>query len=230
MTTSGATLQVEPVRAPEQFAQHHPSLGTVLRRLAVSLAVACVVPAALFYVALVSFDVTAAVIAALTWSYSAILWRWATKRRTSGLLMLTVAILTIRTAITLSTGDTFIYFLQPVVSDGLVALVFFGSLATTTPVVARLAADFYPMDLEMAARPRIRRLLWHLTLLWGGVGLVKGGVGYWLLQSQSLVDFVLIKNLVVVSLTVCAVAVTVHASTCVARREGLMDTPARRGS
>ncbi len=195
-----------------------------------SLGVACVVPGVLFYIALVSFDVTAAVITALTWSYGAILWRWATKRRMSGLLMLTVAILTIRTAITLSTGDTFIYFLQPVVSDGVVALIFLASLATTTPVVARLAADFYPMDLDVAARPRIRRLFWHLTLLWGGVGLVKGGVGYWLLQSQSLVDFVLIKNIVVISLTVCAVGVTVRASTYVARREGLMGPAARGGS
>ncbi len=195
-----------------------------------SLGVACVVPGVLFYIALVTFDVTAAVIAALTWSYGAILWRWATKRRMSGLLMLTVAILTIRTAITLSTGDTFIYFLQPVVSDGVVALIFLASLATTTPVVARLAADFYPMDLDVATRPRIRRLFWHLTLLWGGVGLVKGGVGYWLLQSQSLVDFVLIKNIVVISLTVCAVGVTVRASMYVARREGLMGTAARGGS
>ena len=195
-----------------------------------SLGVACVVPGVLFYIALVTFDVTAAVITALTWSYGAILWRWATKRRTSGLLMLTVAILTIRTAITLSTGDTFIYFLQPVVSDGVVALIFLASLATTTPVVARLAADFYPMDLDVAARPRIRRLFWHLTLLWGGVGLVKGGVGYWLLQSQSLVDFVLIKNIVVVSLTVCAVGVTIRASTYVARREGLMAPAAPGGS
>jgi acyl-[acyl-carrier-protein]-phospholipid O-acyltransferase/long-chain-fatty-acid--[acyl-carrier-protein] ligase len=60
--------------------------------------------------------------------------------------------------------------------------------------------------------------------------LVKGGVGYWLLQSQSLVDFVLIKNIVVISLTVCAVAVTVRASTYVGRREGLMGTAARGGS
>ena len=195
-----------------------------------SLGVACVVPGVLFYLALVTYDVTAAVIAALSWSYSAILWRWATRRRMSGLLMLTVAILTIRTAITLSTGDTFIYFLQPVVSDGVVALIFLASLATATPVVARLAADFYPMDLDMAGRPGLRRLFWHLTLLWGGVGLVKGGVGYWLLQSQSLVDFVLIKNIVVISLTVCAVGVTVRASTYVARREGLMGPATPGGS
>ena len=219
MTTS---LLDVPLQTPATSVPYRPALGAILRRLAVSLGVACVVPGVLFYTALVTYDVTAAVITALTWSYGAILWRWATKRRMSGLLMLTVAILTIRTAITLSTGDTFIYFLQPVVSDGVVALIFLASLATTTPVVARLAADFYPMNQDVATRPRIRRLFWHLTLLWGGVGLVKGGVGYWLLQSQSLVDFVLIKNIVVISLTVCAVGVTVRASTYVARREGLI--------
>ncbi len=39
-----------------------------MRRLAVSLSVACVVPAVLFYVSLVTVNVSAAVIAALTWS------------------------------------------------------------------------------------------------------------------------------------------------------------------
>jgi Ni,Fe-hydrogenase III small subunit len=77
------------------------------------------------------------------------------------------------------------------------------------------------MDLDVAARPRIRRLFWHLTLLWGAVGLVKGGVGTGCSVPVA-VDFVLTKNIVVISLTVCAVGVTVRASTYVARREGLM--------
>ncbi len=149
-------------------------------------------------------------------------WRWATKRPLSGLLVLTVGVLTIRSAITLSTGDTFLYFLQPVVSDGLVAAIFLVSLATARPVVARLAADFYPMDRDVAARPRIRRLFWHLTLLWALVSLVKGGAGFWLLRSQSLVDFVLIKSILVISLTVLAVGVTIWSSTYVARKEGLI--------
>ena len=211
------TLTAQPVHAP-----YRPSLGIVLRRLAVSLSVACIVPAVLFYLALVLSGVTAAVITALTWSYGAVVWRWATKRRTSGLLVLTVTVLTIRTAITLSTGNTFIYFFQPVVSDGLVALIFLASLATATPVVARLAADFYPMDHDVATRHAIRRLFWRLTLLWGCVGLAKGGLGFWLLESQSLLSFVVLKNVMVVSLTVAAVSVTVIAATRVLRSEGLL--------
>jgi intracellular septation protein A len=203
-------------------APYRPSLRTVLQRLAVSLSVACVVPAVLFYLALVLSGVTAAVITALTWSYAAVVWRWATKRRASGLLVLTVAILTVRTGITLSTGNTFIYFFQPVVSDGLVAMVFLASLATATPVVARLAADFYPLDHHVAASHPVRRLFWRLTLLWGCVGLAKGGIGFWLLESQSLISFVVLKNLMVISLTVLAVTVTVVASMRVLRREGLL--------
>jgi intracellular septation protein A len=223
MTTSGLTTLVrDPLDLPSTDGPRPPSLREILRRLSVNLSVACFIPAVLFYVSLVTVNISAAVIAALTWSYGAIAWRWATKRRMSGLLILTVAILTVRTAITLSTGDTFVYFLQPVVSDGIVAAIFLVSLATARPVVSRLAADFYPMDHDVAGRPRIRRLFWHLTLLWALVSLVKGGVGFWLLESQSLIDFVLIKNLLVITLTVLAVTVTVWASTHVARKEGLM--------
>jgi intracellular septation protein A len=190
--------------------------------MAVNISVACIVPAVLFYVALVTIGITAAVVVALMWTYGAIAWRWATKRPMSGLLILTVSVMTIRTAFTLATGDTFVYFLQPIVSDGLVAAIFLVSLATARPVVARLAADFYPIDVDVARRPRIRRLFWHLTLMWAVVGLAKGGVGLWLLQSQSLVDFVLIKNIAVISLTGAAVVVTVWASLTVARKEGLL--------
>jgi intracellular septation protein A len=216
-TGPSLTAAVVTVHAP-----YRPELPAVLKRLAISVSVACVVPGVLFYLALALSGVPAAVCTALTWSYGALVWRWATKRRTSGLLLLTVAILTVRTAITLSTGNTFLYFFQPVVSDGLVALVFLASLATATPVVARLASDFYPMDHDVAARHEIRRLFWRLTLLWGCVGLAKGGIGFWLLESQSLMSFVVLKNLAVISLTVVAVAVTVVASTRVMRREGLM--------
>ena len=102
--------------------------------------------------------------------------------------------MTARTAIAFGSGDTFIYFLQPVVTDALVAGVFLVSLATARPVVARLAADFYPMTHDLATRPRMRRLFWHLTLLWGLVCLAKGGATLWLLTSQSLVTFVVVKE------------------------------------
>jgi intracellular septation protein A len=199
-----------------------PSLGTILRRLAVSLSVACVAPAVLFYLTLIAFDVSVAVVVALAWSYAAIGWRWATKRAPSGLLALLVSVMTIRSVVTLMSGNTFIYFFQPIVSDVLIAAVFLVSLATARPVVARLAGDFYPMTKALAARPRIRRLFWGLTLMWGLMVLAKGAVSLYLLQSQSLVTFVLVKNISMISMTLLSVAVTVSAAVLVARKEGLL--------
>ena len=71
-------------------------------------------------------------------------------------------------------------------NNGVIALVSLLSLATARPVVARLAADFYPMDEDIAKRPRVQRLFWRLTLLWAVVCLVKALATIWLLQSQTL--------------------------------------------
>ena len=222
MTTSSTIERPLAPSAPSETSAHRPCLRAIIRRLGVNLWVACVVPALLFYVVLVTVNVSAAVLVALAWTYLAMVWRWATGRRMSGLLLFTVAVMTVRTVFTLATGNTFIYFFQPVVSDGVVATLFLISLVSARPVVARLAADFYPMDREVAERPRIRRLFWHLTLMWALFSLVNGGVSLWLLESQSLVDFVLIKNISIISMTGLVVAVTVCASVLVARKEGLL--------
>lgn len=202
----------------------HPRLAAIVGHLTVSLLVANVIPAALFYVCLVTIGTWAALVAALAWCYGAMTWRVCTRRRMSGLLALTVLILTVRTAFALASGDTFIYFLQPVVSDAVIAMVFLISLASARPVVARLAADFYPMSRDLAERPRVQRLFWRLTLLWAGVCLGKAVIAFWLLQSQSVAAFVLTKNLALLVLTALAVVATVLASSAVARQEGLLGT------
>lgn len=207
---------------PRPTAAHPPCLKAIMTRLAASLWIACIVPALLFSLTLLAFNITAAVVVALAWSYAAIAWRRLTRRPVSGLLCITVTVLTIRSIFALATGDSFIYFFQPIVSDGVLASLFLLSLATARPVVARLAADFYPMDVDIAARPRIQRLFWRLTLMWAFVCLLRGAIGFWLLQSQSLVDFVMIKNVCVVSMTLLAVVATVWASVQVARKEGLL--------
>jgi hypothetical protein len=146
----------------------------------------------------------------------------ATKRQRSGLLMLTVAVLTARTAFVLVSGDTFFYFLQPAITDVLVAAAFFASLVTARPVVARLASDFFPMSAEVAKRPRIRRLFWRLTFLWALVCLGKASVTVSLLVSQSTMTFVVVKSICLLSITTLAVTATVLAAVWVARKEGLL--------
>jgi hypothetical protein len=201
---------------------HRPSLLMVIRRVSLSLLIACAVPAALFYACLQAAGVWTAIIAALVWSYGAIGWRKLTGRRTSGLLILTAGLLTGRTLISLVADSTFLYFLQPIITDGVVATAFLLSLATARPVVARLAGDFYPMDHELHLRPRIQRLFWWLTLMWATLCVGRALMSLWLLLSQSLETFVLVKSIAMLALNVVAVAATIAASVWVGRKEGLM--------
>ena len=191
-----------------------------------SLLIAVVVPAVVFYAVFVLAGVWTAIVAALAWSYGAIAWRALTRRRTSGLLILTAILLTGRTLLSVVAGSTWLYFLQPVISDGVVALLFLLSLASARPMVARLAGDFYPMDHELAMRPRIRRLFRHLTALWAVLGLAKAGMTLWLLQSQTLETFVLVKSVSMLAINVLAAFATIGMAALVARKEGLMG-PAR---
>ena len=149
-------------------------------------------------------------------------WRCASKRPVSGLLLLTLGIMTVRTAFTLVTGNTFIYFLQPVFADFAVAAIVLGSLWPARPVIARLAPDFYPISKAVAARPEMRALFRRLTLMWGLVILVKGSITLWLLETLSAVNFVLIKGGAIITLTLTAAVVTVVWSVIVGRQEGLL--------
>jgi hypothetical protein len=206
-----------------------PHLSTIVRRVAVSLATAVIAPAALFAMLVVLANVAMAMIAALAWVVGAISWRWATGRTVSGLLVLTLAIMAVKTTLAFATGSTFIYFVQPVLVDAVVAAVFLSSWRSARPFVARLAPDFCPMDAALAGRPRICRLFRGLTLMWGLVILVKGCVTLWLLLSLSTVDFVVIKSGTILSLTLTATAATVVWSVMVCRQEGLLG-PVRRST
>lgn len=199
-----------------------PHLGAVLRHVGVSLLTATVVPGVLFYVCLVSAGLWAALAAALLWCYGAIGWRLVTGRRVSGLLVLTVVGLTARTAFTLATGDPTLYLLQPALTSAMVGAGFLVSMTTTSPAVARLAADFYPMTTDLSDRPPMGRLFQRLTLLWGLVCLVKGAATTWLVLTLSVPDVVLAKTLAFPAVTACAVGVTVVAAVKVMRAEGLV--------
>lgn len=204
---------------------HRPSLVAVIHRVSVSLLIAVVIPAVVFYSFFVLAGVWTAIAAALVWSYGAIAWRAATRRRVSGLLVLAAVLLTGRTALSVVADSTWLYFLQPIISDGVVAALFLLSLASTRPMVARLAGDFYPMDHELASRPRVRRLFWHLTVLWAVLGLTKATMTLWLLQSQSLDTFVLVKSVATLSINVLAAFATIGLAAMVARKEGLLGAP-----
>lgn len=210
-----------------------PGVPAILRRIALSLLVATVIPSTLFYVCMNVVNVWVALVAALAWCYGALVWRLCTHRQTSALLWLVAAGLTAKTAIAFATGSTFIYFVQPAFSDATVGAVFLLSLATATPVVARLAADFYPMTSDLAARPRVKKLFWRLTLLWSCICSAKAAATLWMLHSLSLSTFVEAKTVLTPTVATLGAALTVVLAVRVARHEALLPggrrTPALAG-
>jgi hypothetical protein len=167
-----------------------------------------------------------ALVAALLWCYGAMAWRLTTKRRASGLLIITMVGLTAKTAMAFASGSTFLYFLQPAITDGIIAALFLSSLTTARPVVARLAGDFYPMNADIAERPRIQKLFWNLTLFWAGIAFTKAVVTLYLLEQFSTASFVAIKGLFIMAMVISGTAVTLFTAFRVAKSEGLLHRPA----
>lgn len=213
---------IDAVVLAEVEMPHRPTVPQVIGRVSLSLLIACAIPAAIIALVTTYVGVWWAIGAALGWAYAAIGFRHLTGRRPSGLLILTASVLTGRTIISFAADSTFFYFLQPIIADSVMAGVFLLSLLSVRPLVARLAGDFYPMDDEIAERPRIRSLFFWLTFVWGLLCLVRAGATLWLLTSQSLETFVLINGVSMLSINVLAAGLTIAAAVVVGRKEGLV--------
>jgi len=209
-----------PLAAP--LHRPHLCLGAVARRAVVNLSIGCLVPAAVFYTLFAVAGVWFAILATLAWSYGTLAWRALTGRRTSALLVLTTAVLTGRTVVALATASPFVYFLQPIVSDGLLASVFLVSLVAGRPLAGRIAGDFYPVDEELAARSRIARLFRGLTMLWAVLWLAKSTIGLWLLLTVPLETYVPLKAGIALGINITSGVITLAAVAHVARRERLL--------
>jgi uncharacterized membrane protein len=199
-----------------------PTLRNVVRHIAITVATVSLIPSVLFYVSLQAWNVWAALISALLWCYGLVGWRVVTGRRTSALLWLAALGLTAKTVFAFASGSTLLYVLQPVLSDLLMAVVFAASLWGARPVVSRLAGDFYPMDDDLHARPRIRTLFRRLTMMWAAIWGCKAGLALWWMDAISVNSYLGVKNLVVPVAAISGATISVLLSARVARHEGLL--------
>ena len=198
------------------------TLIAVARHSLPSIIEATLIPTALFYAAWMTLGHWPAYAAALGWGFAVLARRLHRKDRIPGILVIALIGLTLRTALALATGSAFLYFAQPILSTGMFAAIFLGSCAIRRPFVARIAGDFYPMTAEVAASTRVRRLFYHLTLLWAGIQLLNAGAAASLLFTMPTAAFVPTKTAAVLAITACGVFLTVIWSLRVARREGLV--------
>jgi len=202
----------------------------VTKRLVPYLIEATLIPTVLFYVFLITLDLMWAFVAALGWSYIAVARRIVTRRSVPALLLFACFGITLRTSIYLCSGNTFVYFVQPILRTLATAAMFAVSVLIGRPLIARFAADFCPLSPEVQARPAVVRLFRRLTYLWAGINLTAALVSLTLLLTVPTAVFVGTATIAAWLITSTGVVLTVSDSVRTARGEGLATAVARDGS
>src|SRR5437763_2511540 len=134
-----------------------PRLREMARHALPHLIEATFIPLVLFYAFLWTAGVWGALVAALVWSYAALIRRAVTGKRIPGILVLGTIGITARTIAAFASGSTFIYFLQPSLTTVGIAGAFLLSVPAGRPLAERLAHDFVPLDPEVMHLPAVKK-------------------------------------------------------------------------
>ncbi len=184
-----------------------PGPRAIVRHALPSFVVGKVIPVALFLGFLRWAGTAAALIAALGWSLAVIAQRVATRQRVPGLVLVSTLGLIAKTILALATGSLAVYFLQPTVSTALVGIAFAVSVMRGQPLAERLAHDFCPFEPDTANHPLLGLFFDRLSRLWAVTSLVNAAVTLWLLLTQSVTTFVVIKSFMGPSFTAATLAI-----------------------
>jgi hypothetical protein len=182
-----------------------PDLRTVLRHAAPRFIEGTLIPLLLFIGGLKVLGVWGAMAAGLVWVYAAIVVRIVTRRPIPGILLLGALTLTARTVIAVASHSVVVYFLQPSLGTMLVAGAFLLSVPLDRPLAGRLAHDFCPLPTEMRTNLHVRRFFRQISLLWAFAQTAQATITIWLLFSQSVGTFVVLRSAVSAFVTVGAI-------------------------
>jgi len=171
-----------------------PNLRAVAKRAGHNLVEGKLIPLLVFLAFLKFTGSTAAVVAAFAWSVACITFRVSTGRRVPGLVILAAAGLAARTIAAIATGSMVVYFLQPTASTALVGAAFLVSVGVGRPLAEKLAHDFCPFDETTASHPQLRQFFVRLSLLWSLTSMINAALTLWLLLTQPVTTFVVVKS------------------------------------
>jgi len=171
-----------------------PNLRSVAKLAGHNLIEGKLIPLVVFLTFLGFAGSQGAVVAALAWSVACITFRVSTGRRVPGLVILTAVGLAARTIAAMATGSMVVYFLQPTVSTALVGAAFLVSVGFGRPLAEKLAHDFCPFDEATAHHPHLKQFFVRLSLLWSVTSMLNAALTLWLLLTQPVTTFVVIKS------------------------------------
>jgi hypothetical protein len=206
-------------------------VGAVARRLGPYLVEATVIPTLAFYIVLAATrELRWALLGTLAWSFAAVARRRLAGRPIPGLLVLATLGISVRTLVYLCSGNSFVYFVQPILRTALTAALFAGSVLVGRPLIERFASDFCPISVDVQQRPGIMRLFRRLTYLWAGANALVAAAALALLLTVPASVFVATAAVSAWTVTCACVVLTVADSVATARREGLITALSPNGT
>lgn len=193
----------------------------IARHAARTILLVSALPTALFYATMQAAGLAPAIAVTLGWYYGTLVLKAARKKPVMGAAMLGAALITTRSVVALSTGSAFVYFLQPVAGTVVTAASFALTALAGRPLLERLAHDFVPVPDALAEKLRAARYFHRASALWSVMYVVNAAGTVWLLTSNSLGSFLVLKTVLSPVLTGAAVGLSYLLLRGMLRREGV---------
>ncbi|MEU4830031.1 VC0807 family protein [Streptosporangium sp. NPDC023615] len=153
-----------------------------------------ILPVLVFYVALLFTGPGVALGVAAAWVYGGVAWRLVRGDEAPGTLLLAAGTITVRVALTVATGNPIVFFLQPCLGVFCVSMGFLLTAPLRRPLIRRVVADLVPLPDHVTEHPRMRRFFVWQSVLWGCAQLLNAVLSLWLLLSQSLQTYLLVRT------------------------------------
>ncbi len=171
-----------------------PGFRAIVRHAWPTIIIGKVIPVVLFLVCFTWIGVTSAILVALGWSLGVVAYQRIRGQRIAGLVLMSVIGNTAKTIVALLTGSLFVYFVQPTISTTLIGIAFLVSVPLGFPMAEKLICDFCPFDEDTAGNPELSRFFSTASILWAITSLLNGAVTLYLLMTQSVTGFVILKS------------------------------------
>jgi hypothetical protein len=139
----------------------------------------------------------------------------------SSLLTISAIVLTIQTAVAISTGYMWMFQLQFPIANLAMSVVFARTARTHKPLVAQLAADVVALKQPETHHPGLHRFFQGATWFWAGLFLLLTMGMAVMMETEPFKLFMLLSSAVTIGLTLLGAAVCVIWFRLVVRRLGL---------
>jgi hypothetical protein len=146
--------------------------------------VASLIPLALFYLVLAAGSMLWAIVVSVVYAYGLAAVQYSRTRRVSGMLLMTVFMVSVRAIGAAASGQVLVYFALPVAETAGFALLFVATLWTSEPLIVRIVRDLVPhVADDLAERQALIR---GLSFIWMATYLASGATALALLTTVSL--------------------------------------------